>query len=110
MKSKLPPTLQHSIHHLLLMGISQREVAKRLGISRRQVSNVAKIRKNVTENGETAQFVRCPECGARVVMPCLRCRIGRWRGTFIIHVPESPPELDLQLPKRAHKRYLEVKK
>lgn len=66
--------------------LSQRQIAKRLGTSRGTVSDVAKGRRRTrTKKKNTdadllvfsneSELARCPGCGGKVYMPCLRCRI-----------------------------------
>ncbi len=64
--------------------LSQRQIAKRLGTSRGTVSDVAKGRRRThTKNANAdlsvfsneSELARCPGCGGKVYMPCLRCRI-----------------------------------
>jgi len=65
-------------------GLSQRQIAKRLGISRGTVSDVAKGRRRThTKNADAdrsvfsneSELTRCPSCGGKVYMPCLLCQI-----------------------------------
>ena len=62
-------------------GLSQREIARRLGVSRGSVNAIARGKRT-----DGADFVcpsgpveRCPGCGCMVQMPCLACRIRAMR-------------------------------
>jgi hypothetical protein len=68
---------------------SQRKIALRLGVSRGTVNSVATGKRpncNKREKNVENEFVppsglpqRCPQCGARVMMPCLACRVRALR-------------------------------
>jgi len=74
------------IHDLLAMGqVSQREIARRLGISRGTVNAIALGRRadySTRRRQDPSGFVppagvpaRCPTCGGKVQMPCLACQV-----------------------------------
>lgn len=80
------------IHQLLEEGrLSQRKIASRIGVSRGTVNAVAlgrrdcgRVFRQPDETGfipPTGLPVRCPGCGGRVQMPCLRCYIRGVQGT-----------------------------
>ena len=63
--------------------LSQRQIAKRLGISRGAVGDVAKGRRRtaainmdeeLTAFSDESVLGRCPGCGGKVYMPCLLCQ------------------------------------
>lgn len=65
-------------------GLSQRKIAKEIGVSRATVSAIARgQRPNYAARllARAAQFERlgpierCPTCGARVYVPCRLCRV-----------------------------------
>ena len=64
-------------------GLSQRQIAKIMKVSRGTVYAVAKGKRTLKKNkSNTSPFVfpegkpsRCPYCGAIVQMPCLSCQI-----------------------------------
>ena len=74
------------IRHLLAeRRLSQRTIARRLGVSRGTVNAIALGRRAVTSYREAASREdfpppagpprRCPGCGGLVQMPCLLCRV-----------------------------------
>ena len=74
------------IMHLIKQGkMSQREIAKRFGVSRGTVQAVAHGRRSEyipTSMKVAATWVvpsgkpkRCPDCGSWVKMPCLACQL-----------------------------------
>ena len=77
--------LVREIDRLLQEGqLSQRKIAERLRVSRGIISAIARGRRGLhgreTENahstlGRSSPPVRCPECGYRVFLPCVICRI-----------------------------------
>lgn len=79
----LQPWDYDEIQRLLAAGeLSQREIARKLGVSRGTVCAIANGH-NVLERRERAnamfggELVRCPGCGGLVYMPCLLCRVRR---------------------------------
>ncbi len=133
---RLSFSLQKNILHLYFTGVSQREIARRMGISRRHVAGIVgtptrenegeKTRRALSENslprmvavrgGEI--YARCPECGCRAVMPCrscaLRVRTSREESAQKKHTKFSGQgtshPLLLNLKKREYQRYLDVKR
>jgi transcriptional regulator with XRE-family HTH domain len=82
----LPATLIAEIDHLLKEGqLSQRQIAKRMGVSRGTVSAVARGSRELHDEEpeidslEDAQPLRCPVCGYRVYLPCLVCSVRIYR-------------------------------
>ena len=74
------------ILHLVKQGkMSQRQIAKRLGVSRGTVQAVAQGRRSEHIPAAIASAVtwivpsgkpkRCPDCGSCVKMPCLACQL-----------------------------------
>ena len=65
--------------------ISQRKIAARLGVSRGTVNAIARgkrpdyrARRRQRDDdfiAPSGPVARCPTCGAKVVMPCLACRV-----------------------------------
>jgi Predicted transcriptional regulators len=75
-------TVIQTIQILLKQGkMSQRQIAKHIGVSRGTVQAVAKgkrtltVPKAVSWVAPTGQPKRCPQCGGQVRMPCLACQI-----------------------------------
>ncbi len=77
------------IRELLREGrLSQRKIARHLGVSRGTVNAIALGRRPDYEARRKCladdiirprgPFVRCPTCGAKTQMPCLACQIRRW--------------------------------
>jgi transcriptional regulator with XRE-family HTH domain len=79
----IAPQVVRWVQSLLADGrLSQREIARRAGLSRGSVANIARgriaRRRPVPERlDRPARPVRCPECGARVYPPCRACRVRR---------------------------------
>jgi hypothetical protein len=80
----LPTSLVHEIDRLLKEGkLSHRQIAKRLGIGRTVVGEIANGRRGLHGNDPidkrrmrtpSSAPTRCPACGYRVYLPCLICR------------------------------------
>jgi hypothetical protein len=79
-------TVVQQIRHLLEEGdLSQRKIARRLGVSRGTVNAIAQGRRPdyAAADGGRSEDVfsptvpprRCPGCGGMVYMPCLLCHI-----------------------------------
>ncbi|TSA40018.1 XRE family transcriptional regulator [archaeon] len=85
----IAPTVVEEIRGLLCVGaLSQRKIARRLGISRGTVNAIAVGRRpdHALPAPERDGFpapsgvpVRCPGCGGRVQMPCLLCYVRAWK-------------------------------
>ena len=84
----LPDALVMEIQRRLASGQSQRSVARLLSVSRGTVSAVANGRRTTGQGScnpkETyvpphGPIARCPECGAKVMMPCLACQVRQIR-------------------------------
>ncbi len=84
----LPWDRIEQVRRLLAAGeLSQREIARRTGVSRGTVNSVARGRIDPERRRRAVDvpepfprpgrgvYVRCPECGGMVQMPCLACRI-----------------------------------
>lgn len=88
-----------AIRDMLVQGeLSQRKIARRVGVSRGTVNAIARGRRpDYAARSEQAaeDFIppgglraRCPGCGGMVQMPCLACHVraiedrGRVRGQF----------------------------
>ena len=67
-------------------GVSQRGIARRLGVSRGTVNAIALGRRPGYERRRrghgiippSGPFVRCSTCGALAQMPCLACQLRAW--------------------------------
>jgi len=87
----IAPTVVEEIRNLLRGGgLSQRQIARRLGVSRGTVNAIALGRRAdiVLRTPEEEGFpspagaaVRCPGCGGRVQMPCLLCYVREWKAS-----------------------------
>jgi len=82
----IAPGIVSEVRDLLADGqISQREIARRLGISRGTVNAIALGRRpdrSSPRRQGPGDFVppagvptRCPTCGGKVQMPCLACQV-----------------------------------
>lgn len=75
------------IERLLAVGtLSQRHIAKTLGVSRATVSAIARgtrpdyearMRARAEAHEPVGPIERCPTCGGRVYMPCRLCRVRK---------------------------------
>jgi len=100
------------------VGISQREIARRLKISRRDVRKVILGEEVIPEKKPTAEnpdipdeiYVRCPSCGHKILPPCLACSLKGLKNRSSRKIVLDFPILELNLRKRELKRYLEIKK
>jgi len=83
----LSPDRVEQVRRMLAAGeLSLREIARRTGVSRGTVSNIAHGRTNPVRRRKTttaddspwpedSPYGRCPTCGALVRIPCLACRV-----------------------------------
>lgn len=86
------------VQKLLCLGMSQRRVASKLGIGRATVGSIASGKRGLHGREQsscekgcrdhlhelTGDFVRCPECGAKVLLPCVRCNAHRFRRSELL--------------------------
>lgn len=104
-------------HHLAAGELSQREIARRLGIGRTTVSAIAREKRGLygrneespTEPETLAPPKRCPKCGYLVYLPCLVCRTREYsRGRRILDALSNgrpaPPHGARPRPKRRRRR------
>jgi len=103
------------VKRLLAEGrLSQNQIARKTGISRSTVQNVANgrrpdyaaRRRELTAGGPTGPTQRCPGCGGMVEMPCRLCRaraaVAAGQRAFRLAGKECPPiGVDLQGEERA---------
>lgn len=85
----LAPAVVEEIRGLLGVGrLSQRQIARRLGISRGSVNAIALGRRpdcmprpsaDDSFPAPSGAALRCPGCGGRVQMPCLVCYVRAWQ-------------------------------
>ena len=82
----IAPTIVQKIRQFLDGGeLSQRKIARRLGVSRGTVLSIARGRRSHDSAGRQgddffdpdAPAERCRSCGGMVKMPCLLCHIRR---------------------------------
>jgi DNA-binding XRE family transcriptional regulator len=80
------------IEKLLVAGeLSQRQIAKHMGVSRGTVNNIAQGRRVLAKEPELLEeddyfrplgpLSRCPSCGGMVHQPCLLCHIRSLKRT-----------------------------
>jgi hypothetical protein len=79
---KITPAMVDEVERLLAEGlVSQRKIAKLVGMSRGTVNNIAMGRRpRVTTpvdefEPQQGPLVRCPGCGGKVYLPCLLCHV-----------------------------------
>ena len=116
--------------------MSQREIAKRTGLSRGTISSIAggtrkiqvkTVDPNMPPEPEDGPPVRCPGCGAMVQMPCVLCHLKKLASdnnpimqhsniagispamTNTQHSPNSTIRLGINLTGDELKRYQEVR-
>lgn len=98
---------------LLSDGISMREVARRLGVSKATVANVRDGKgiwfdepKKPEITAGKGEPERCPECGRLVVMPCIACQV-----TVVGFVTKDAPKVtaEIELKPEHRRRYEQVK-
>lgn len=102
----LSKAVVNQVLELLAAGeLSQRAIAKQLGVSRGTVSGLATGRRGdfVSEpDAETATVFRCPRCRATVVSRCVRCDAELYRERHGSRLPslnaESRPPDDQHSP------------
>ncbi len=67
-------------------GWSRRQIAKKVGVSRGSVNAIANGnrghfgRQPMEGSDAGPQVARCPQCGVRVILPCVACRARDYRG------------------------------
>jgi hypothetical protein len=72
---------ERKIKRLLATGLSGRKIEKITGVSRGTICNIAngsrRIKKVIYDETiwDGCEKKRCPECGAKVFMPCLACAV-----------------------------------
>lgn len=122
----LAPEMVHEVRRLLAEGrLSQRRIARRLGISRNTVGAIAGGQRpdhdSLRRGGEEVPPAessgppqRCPGCGGLVYLPCRLCQVrsATARSTKSSGQPRFvPPEepLELSLNREHRRRYEQVR-
>jgi len=126
-----PRTVDRVLTLLTVTSLSQREIARRTGVCRGTVNAMALGRRPNADLRDTFERLtderrrasgapppsrparRCPECGAKVKLPCLACRDRRLlaqgrRRPFQTDGPD-PVVLGLDLRPEHYARYLEMR-
>lgn len=115
----LKPALVAEVRRLLAEGkLSQRGIARRLGVSRGSVHAIARGKRPDRSAAEPLDEVwwqgppaRCPGCGGMVFLPCRACAarkaLSRQRRP---PWPDSDEPLALQLTEEHRRRYEEVRR
>lgn len=115
----LKPALVAEVRRLLAEGkLSQRAIARRLGVSRGSVHAIARGKRPDRQPAEPLEEIRwegpparCPGCGGMVFLPCRACTTrqaaarrprARW--------PDGDEPLGLQLTEEHRRRYEEVRR
>ncbi len=101
------------IKRLLSLGLSQRQIARKVGVSRAVIQRIAAgKRKDIVpktkepwEAAATGKIGRCPVCGANVKLPCLYCIVRKLAKPDI----ETKTMLDIELQLKPKHRYEKVK-
>jgi transcriptional regulator with XRE-family HTH domain len=102
---------------------SQREIARRLGVSRGSVVAIALGRRHCGDVSASrvemveepcGPPVRCPGCGAMVYLPCVLCHVRNRRQTSRVVDREESPRirwpLGMNLRPEQHVRYEDVRR
>lgn len=93
-------------------GLTQREIAGRLGVGRSTVANIVTGKRRIKRAGKEelpkpGPVERCKICGVLASTPCLACLVrGQKRAK---RLPDEKPDHDLKLKGAEHQRYLEVR-
>ena len=80
----LPPGKVKQIERLLIEGLSQRKVAVRVGVSRNTVQVIFQGKRKFKQEDDRIIYFnyftqitkRCPICGVKVKLPCLKCQLA----------------------------------
>lgn len=113
---------EREIRDLLAQNVSIRRIARQLRVGRNQIAQIARgarpnyvalrrmrnLKRAAEETTQQRSRERCPTCGARVFMPCLRCTVVTMprKGKRDVDLPFAP--LGLALKPDHEQRYLEV--
>lgn len=105
---------------LILQGqLSQRRIARETGLSRGTIHALVAGKRNIKkrkpqfliEHKKKSPYVRCPECGSRVRIPCVFCTIRKQQEQVRHFVTEGVDiDCSINLSGEERKRYLEVRK
>lgn len=113
----LPEEKVEEVKWLLSMELSQREVARRTGVSRCVVHRIATGKRkgrrpppsepwDVDRTGQP--FTRCPDCGSLVQLPCHACLV-RAATSPATRPKRTPALVGLELKDEHRERYEQVK-
>jgi len=120
----IPPKTVAEIERLLAEDqLSQRGIARRLGVSRGKVDEIALGRRPdydaIAEEDRLRgalvpkkPYRHCPVCGVEVQMPCVACRARKARAAYGPRLAPDrffPPVTRLDLKPEDHARYLDVR-
>jgi len=120
----LKRAMVRQVERLLARGLSQRRVARVLGISRTTVQTIAQgrhptqqgkgqsngaIENEPADCGLEGELGRCPGCGRRVFLPCLACQVESAKTRRLLHDLGREIRLGLELKPEDHRRYLWVR-
>ena len=115
----LKPALVAEVRRLLAEGrLSQRAIARRLGVSRGSVLAIARGKRPDRPPAEPLDEVRwegpparCPGCGGMVFLPCRACATRQAQiRKRLPHWPDTDEPLGLQLTDEHRRRYEEVRR
>lgn len=78
MANRVTTATIESAQRLLREGISHRQIADQLGVSRQTVAEISagRLTTAMREQSSAAVVTRCPTCGYLVTPPCLFCTIN----------------------------------
>lgn len=69
-----------TIHRLRRQGLSIRQIAREVGLSKTHVHRLLRSREPPDWDLPTGPRRRCPDCGAMVIWPCRACQLRRQLG------------------------------
>ena len=124
----IPPKTIAEIERMLAEDqLSQRGIARRLGVSRASVNKIAlgrrpdydAIAEAIPQEDALREalvpkkpYRHCPECGVKVQMPCVACRVRKAlaaSGRRLAPAESLPVVIGLDLKPEHYERYLQVR-
>jgi len=99
--------------------LSQRQIAKQTGLSRATIGAIASGKRRifkrkpllVIEHDKNSPHVRCPGCGLRVRLPCVRCLLQKYgKKQKITNEKINKTDFSINLTDGEAKRYQEIRR